>query len=88
MTRYLDILLWVYVTGILLLDLVIRLAGGEGSPQSVIGAGIVAVLITLREIKDLLRSQRAKPQSNALDNSQQFRAALRAAAALRHRRES
>lgn len=87
MTRYLDILLWLYVTGRLLLDLVIRLVGGEVNPHSVICAGIVAVLITLREIKDQLKSQTIKPQSNALDNSQQFRASLRAAAALRHRRE-
>lgn len=88
MTRYLDILLWLYVTGVLLLDLIIRLAGGEGSPHSVICAGIVAVLITLREIKDLLKIQATKPQSSALDNSQQFRASLRAAAALRNRRET
>lgn len=88
MSRHLKTLAWVIAVYVLTMDVITRAMGGTGDMHQIVIAGFALVMMKLDDVLDLLRQPPAKAGSNALDNSQQFRASLRAAAALRHRRES
>ena len=87
MSRHLKTLAWLICMYVLTMDVISRVMGGTGDMHQIVIACFALVMMKLDDILDLLRQPPAKNGSNALDNSQQFRASLRAAAAFRHRRE-
>ncbi len=87
MSRHLKTLAWLICMYVLTMDVISRAMGGTGDMHQIVIACFALVMMKLDDILDLLRQPPTKAGSNSLDNSQQFRAALRAAAALRHRRE-